>query len=342
VVSNLSGPILLPQWFLLNYPSWLPGYSIVKPLGIAITEFPIHTANLLEEERRRARREGGAAKSNILSQLLEASDSSETQDPKGRQSIPLTDADLRGDLFIFTAAGFDTTANTISYALALLARHPKWQDWLLEEIDQILPQDLNEELDYVNTFPKAIRTMAFMYEVLRLFTPLVHIAKQTRAPQTLQSGDRTYRLPTNTTVYINSVCLHRDPDVWQDLNLPEGEVGAKADAMIFRPSRWINPPGSTLPLYSPPKGTYIPWSTGPRVCPGQKMAQVEFTAIFLTILRRHRVDAVALDGENREDVDRRLDERMEKSISLLTIQMQDIYDVKSDEDGLKLRISTRK
>ncbi len=72
------------------------------------------------------------------------------------------------------------------------------------------------------------------------------------------------------------------------------------------------------------------------------MAQVEFTAIFLTILRRHRVDAVALDGENREDVDRRLDERMEKSISLLTIQMQDIYDVKSDEDGLKLRISTRK
>jgi hypothetical protein len=71
------------------------------------------------------------------------------------------------------------------------------------------------------------------------------------------------------------------------------------------------------------------------------MAQVEFVAIFLTLLRRHRIDAVAIGTESKEQVEKRLDQRLEQSISLLTIQMDNIYDVKGNDDGLKLRISTR-
>ncbi|KAK5166540.1 uncharacterized protein LTR77_008083 [Saxophila tyrrhenica] len=339
VISNIAGPLLLPQWFLLNYPSWAPGYSVLKPLGIAIEEFPIHTDRLLQDERRRAREEGGSSKSNILSQLLEASDSSEKQSAK---SAPLSDRELRGDLFIFTAAGFDTTANTISYAFVLLARYPKWQDWLFEEVDDILPNDPNEELDYIATFPRATRTLAFMLEVLRLFTPLNHIAKQAQTPQPLHTPGKTYWLPANTTMYINVVPLHRDPAVWRGLNLPEGETSAKDDELHFRPNRWTNPSGSAQVLYQPAKGTYVPWSAGPRVCPGQKMGQVEFVAVFLTILRTHRIDAVALGEESKQVMNKRLDARMEKSHSLLTLQMEDIYDVKGEDDGLKLRISRRK
>jgi hypothetical protein len=71
------------------------------------------------------------------------------------------------------------------------------------------------------------------------------------------------------------------------------------------------------------------------------MAQVEFTAVMLTLLRNHRVDAVALEGESRADVDRRLDGIMKESFPILTLQMKGVYDVTGDK-GLKLRLSKRR
>ena len=213
---------------------------------------------------------------------------------------------------------------------------------MLEEIDVIMPVDPAEGLEYVAAFPKAIRLLAFMLETLRLFTPLIHISKQTRTAQTIQTSRGTYWLPPNTTTYINAVALHLDPEVWQDLNLPGDDKGSADDVSRFRPTRWINPEGSTQPLFQPPKGTFVPWSAGPRVCPGQKMAQVEFVAIFLTLLRRHKIEAVALKGEDRAEVDARLDRRMKESVSILTLQMDNIYGVSDSADkGLMLKVSKR-
>ena len=222
VINNMSGPILLPQWLLHNYPSFLPGYLNLSRLGVAVDEFPVLTRGLLDDERQRSRSEGGASKSNILSQLIQASDDPVDTDSKSaseRKSQALTEKELLGNLFIFTAAGFDTTANTISYALVLLARHPEWQDWLIEEVDEILPADREMELDYVTTFGRATRSLAFMFEVLRLFTPLIHISKQTNTDQVLQTPEGAITIPAKTTVYIDTVSLHLDPDVWRNLNL---------------------------------------------------------------------------------------------------------------------------
>ena len=73
------------------------------------------------------------------------------------------------------------------------------------------------------------------------------------------------------------------------------------------------------------------------------MAQVEFVGIFLTLLRRHKISAVALENESREQMDHRLDMRMRDCISILTLQMNNVYDVADSQDkGLKLRISKRR
>ena len=344
VINNVTGPIILPLWFLSSYPSFLPGYQTMKALSYGVREFPVHTMGLLEQERQRSKADGNASRGNIMSQLLQASEQATDADAKGSgsQTKALSEEEIMGNLFVFTAAGFDTTANTVSYAVVLLARYPQWQDWLLEEIDTILSADPTEDLDYVATFPKAARLMAFMFETLRLFTPLIHISKQTRAPLTIQTSDNSYWLPANTTVYINTVALHVDPKVWHHLNLGTNEKGAEDDVWKFRPARWINPPGSQQALFQPPKGAYLPWSGGPRVCPGQKMAQVEFVGIFLTLLRQHRFEAVPLAGESRADVEKRLDTRMRDSISILTLQMKDVYDVSGPEKGLMLRLSKRR
>lgn len=340
VIHNVGGPIILPHWFLSNYPGFLPGSKNLKSLGYAIQEFPTHTMKMLDQERQRsAACKSGEARSNIMSQLLEASKNDTGTSEKGRA---LSDEEMMGNLFIFTAAGFDTTANTLSYATVLLARFPKWQDWLLEEVDSIMPMDItNEQLEYTAVFPKAIRTLAFMLETLRLFTPLIHLSKQTKTPQTIQTSRGNYWLPADTTVYVNTVALGLDPNVWRNLNIGEGHVPSDDDENDFRPTRWINPSGSSQPIYQPSKGAFLPWSAGPRTCPGQKMAQVEFVAVMLTLLKRHRVEASPLDGENESDVNARLDAQMRKSISILTLEMEGVYDAVEDK-GLKLRLKKRR
>lgn len=346
VIESVGGPIILPLWFLRNYPSFLPGHGFMRDLGVAKTEFPVHTTDMLEKERQRSRAEGSATKNNVLSQLIQASEQplgGEVKSAKGASSKALSDEELMGNLFIFTAAGFDTTANTLSYAMVYLARYPKWQDWVLEEIDAILPTSPDDELDYVAIYPKAIRVMAFMMETPRHFSPLVHIAKQAQTPQTIPTSIGSYWIPRNTTLYVDTIALHGNPDLWRGLNAQPDEKLEDGDEWAFRPSRWMNPPGSSQPLFQPPKGAYVPWSAGPRVCPGQKMAQVEFTAIFLTLLRQHRIDAVALPGETRGETDARLDRTMRNSMSVLTITMKDVYDVPAgSEKGLKLGLTRRR
>lgn len=58
---------------------------------------------------------------------------------------------------------------------------------------------------------------------------------------------------------------HLDPEIWNNINFSEGEQASKEDASRFRPSRFVNPPGSQQPLFQPPKGTFVPWYVHPRI-----------------------------------------------------------------------------
>lgn len=182
-----------------------------------------------------------------------------------------------------------------------------------------------------------------------------------RTPQTIAVSHGTYHIPANTSVYINNVALHLDPEVWRDLNQPRSNTGAPqaeaspweaedgtGDESRFRPTRWLNP--DTGAFYQPPRGAFLPWSMGPRVCPGQKMAQVEFTTIFLRILATCRVEAAVLDveengavrKETRKEVNDRLDKHIRSSTALLALQMDGVYNIDEGKaEGLKLKLTRR-
>lgn len=274
VLRGVAGLILLPPWFMRFYPGFLPGYATLKAFYHAQLEFPKHTQAMLDAERERLKGSPEDVKHNILSQLITASS-------KEKKDSALSDAEMRGNLFVFTTAGFETTANTLTYAFVMLARYPEWQEWLCEEIDELLPLDSADEEDqeipdYTTTFPKAQRTMAFLLETLRLFPPLIHINKSTSKEVTLRTSTGTYWLPADITIYVHVVGLHRNPAIWRNLNIQKGESPSEQDEHIFRPTRWLNPEGAPHPLFQPPtKGVlhYMPWSAGPRVCPGQKMGE---------------------------------------------------------------------
>jgi len=356
---NTSGPNIIPMWILQNWPSWFPGAAWLHSIADAKLEFPIHTRAELAREREIAAKTG-ETRNNVMSALIAASErnegvvDTEKGTPDMKKGPALTDQEVVANLYIFTAAGFDTTANTLAYALVLLCRHPQWQDWIITEIDSLIPDPNTTDIDYTSVFPRAYRLQALMLETLRLFPPIVHILKMTQAPQTITTSSAgTFTLPAQSTVCVNSIALHTDPAVWRDLNpntdttpqVPnpdskaEGENTDKTpDELNFRPSRWLDSPTQ---LYHPPKGTYLPWSAGPRVCPGQKMAQVEFVAVILTLFLKHRLEPIRRrigedSGDGKEESDEqvrdRLDALMERSQPILTLEM-DVYDIKKGEEG---------
>lgn len=336
VIDAVAGPIILPKWFLKYYPSKLPGHDFIHSLGYAIDEFPIHTKDLLDQERQRSAA-GDESRNSIVSQLLAASEA----ESKGAQG--LSEAEQIGNLFIFTAAGFDTTANTLAFSFVLLARHPKWQDWLYEEIKEIVPDGDDAELTYATAFPKASRVLACMLETLRHYPPLVHISRQTNVEQVIKTSRGTIHFPAKSTVYIDIASLHLEPSVWRNINLAEGEQASDDDETRFRPSRWVvQSKDGSQSIFTPPRGTYCPCSGGPRICPGQKMAQVEYTAIFLKLFKKYKIHAVARENESREDVERRLEHKLTEAGPVLVLQMKGIFDVGDGEnEGLRLRLCRR-
>ncbi|KAJ5243258.1 uncharacterized protein N7469_001585 [Penicillium citrinum] len=342
VMESVTGPIVIPTCILLNWPFWLPGREFMQQLGIAKREFPMHTEILLNQERQRISENNTALESsNIMSHLLQASNE------QTGESTSLSKDELNGNLFLFTAAGFETTANTLSYAIVLLARYPKWQEWLFEEVDALFPADISENPEYSAIFPQASRLMSVMLETLRLYTPVVHVLRTNEKAQEIKTSEGTIVLPPNSSVVINHIALHLDPEVWPNINrdsdpswvTSDDEQGP--DESIFRPSRWINPIGSPRRIYQPPKGCFLPWGQGPRVCPGQKMGQVEFVAVMLKLLQEHRIDAVPLMEESPRDVEQRLDGLLRNSVPKMTLIMDGIYNIGAT-GGVRMRLTKRK
>jgi Cytochrome P450 len=128
----------------------------LRLLGHAMENLPRYTNALLNRERE-AKIENGQTRTNLLSMMVQLSDQEKSG---GKTGLSLTEAEISGNLFLFSAAGFDTTANTMAYAVTLLAAHPEWQDWIKEEL---LGLDENvENWKYEDTFPKCKRVLAVM------------------------------------------------------------------------------------------------------------------------------------------------------------------------------------
>ena len=155
IISQLIASCFLPPSLLL-----LPIFpKSVRQVGQACVEFPIHTVEMIAKERSMADRAGHS----LMSVMIQVSD----QEKKSVGSkLYLTEEELTGNLFQFTLAGFDTTSNTMAYALTCMAIYPAWQDWVVEEIAAVAKSD---DLDYESTFPKLKRCLALMVRILITF-----------------------------------------------------------------------------------------------------------------------------------------------------------------------------
>jgi cytochrome P450 len=162
ILQNLMATILSEG---LKAPSFLLPKAMQK-LKVATKEFKLYMEEKVEEERKLIDH-GEDDRQNLGTALVRANEKEKAEgahDGNGIRRGVLTDSELYGNLFIFMLAGHETTANTLSYATALLAIHPVVQNWAQEEIDAVL-SDSSEE-DYNTVFPKLVRCMAIMVRLV--------------------------------------------------------------------------------------------------------------------------------------------------------------------------------
>lgn len=185
-----------------------------------------------------------------------------------RESAPaFSDADK---LEIAMAFFFNSSA-TVSSTLA-------WLLWHLA-LDPALQESLHQERRVSRTTgsPTTPLLDACIAETLRMYTP-IHLGRHAREDDEVADGE-TVR--AGTDVISNAWLIHRNPEVWPEPN-------------EFRPARFLG----TRVHWS----EYLPFSMGPRGCPGRTLSYAAIRHIALQVMQRVALEAVVTTGDLLRDV----------------------------------------
>jgi cytochrome P450 len=201
------------------------------------------------------RRRTGEDKGDLLSMLVQT---------RFEDGDSLTDKEIHDQAVTLFFAGHETSANALTWCWYLLARHPEVVARLRAELEAVVgdrPATMADlrRLPYLDQVVK---------ESMRILPPVWVFMKEPVRDTTLGG----YRIPKGVQVMISPYVTQHDPRFW-----PEPDC--------FRPERFAKEN-----LEAIPRGAYIPFSGGSRVCFGKSFAQAELRLIVATMIRR--IDAV--------------------------------------------------
>ncbi|KAG8995052.1 hypothetical protein FRB94_008787 [Tulasnella sp. JGI-2019a] len=286
VIDNLILRVALPPWVWGSQASrdtlaiagiagrgWLGKQA--QHTAVAFSELGKYMQEMLQEELATAPdgRERGTLFRDLVAALVTE-----------KQEIAVGKNDLFGNMFIFLAAGFETTAHALGYALALLALEEAEQQQLYNHINDVL-QDREPVFE---DLPKLNRVQALFQETLRLYPAISELTKfveddvkfsvqaalsdsDVADTTTLNEKDglRTeVFIPRGSEVLLDVLAVHHNPRYWPD-------------PYTFNPDRFMDPKW--------PRNAFLSFSTGARSCMGRRFSETEFTAIITLIIRRYTV-----------------------------------------------------
>jgi cytochrome P450 family 138 len=162
---------------------------------------------------------------------------------------PMTRDEIADELITMLAAGHETTATTLAWAIERLRRHPELLNRLVADLD---------------TGSEEVLT-ATIFEVLRTRPVIDTTFRQVKAP-TLQIG--TWTIPQGQTIVASIGLLHADESVYHD-------------AARFDPNRFMT--------RRPDPAEWIPYGGGARRCIGAAFATMEMRVVLRTLLRDYAI-----------------------------------------------------
>lgn len=175
----------------------------------------------------------------------------------------LTPQEVFDQCMVTFQAGHDTTTSGLLWWSWLMASHPEAAQRAAAEVDAVLG-------GATPTAEDATRLpwlQATLKEALRLYPPApVLMSRRTTAPIVLGG----WSVPKGSMLRLTPWVLHRDVQLF-----PQADQ--------FLPERFLD---SAPPI---PKGAWMPFGAGPRVCIGQHFAQLETALLAAMLLQRYRL-----------------------------------------------------
>jgi cytochrome P450 len=212
---------------------------------------------LLYAEIERRRRSGERGE-DLLSLLLDARDEDGSE---------LSERHVRDHLMTMLFAGHDTTTATVAFLFYELARAPRWDARLAAERAGLPDEPTAADLMAGLEGPLPLLEQA-IEETLRLYPPAWIGPRRCVEPFELAG----YAVPKGALVNYSSWASHRLPDVWEAPH-------------AFRPERFGREARKAIP-----RGAYVPFGGGSRICIGMRFGQLEIRTIAARVLRDFRLE----------------------------------------------------
>lgn len=166
-----------------------------------------------------------------------AQDSKENMDRSLRRDIlsvaldsgNFTDNMLENHLLTFLAAGHETTATSMTWAIYALCLYPQVQQRLREEVRASLPIGTASSANGVPVTAELVDSLPYLHavcnEVFRVYPP-AGLTRRVAAKDTSILGQH---IPKGTAIAISMRAVNISKELW-------GE-----DAFVFDPERWMKP-----------------------------------------------------------------------------------------------------
>jgi retinoid hydroxylase len=212
---------------------------------------------------------------------------------RGAGGEEFTDTEIRDQVMTLMFAGHDTSTSTLTFMLHELARHPEVTRRLHEEQHSVLQGQTPTALQLDKGMPYLDMVLD---EVLRLYPP-AWIGPRRVVREFEFSG---CTVPKGAYLNYCSWASHRLPEVF-----PQPEA--------FIPERFTRERKAALP-----RGAYVPFGGGSRICIGKRFGQTEVKLVATKLLQHLRIES--LPGRT------------------MTIRQMPTL---SPKDGLKMRIEPR-
>jgi cytochrome P450 len=218
----------------------LPVFKKFRNASLDLHEFALA---LIEE-----RKAEGVDKEDLLSFLINSG---------------MTPQQISDEVLTIILAGFETTANTLSWIFSYLNSNKDIYDLVIEESSNII-----NSKNFLEDVNKSEILNGVLKETLRLNPSLWILPRM--AAQDVTIGE--YFIPKGSNVILSPYVTHRDGSIYKDPNK-------------FVPSRWYGDFEKTLP-----RGSYIPFSGGPRKCIGDEFASLEMKIILVIFSSLFRIN----------------------------------------------------
>ncbi|KAJ7108701.1 cytochrome P450 [Mycena epipterygia] len=294
--EHLFTKVLTPEWlYALSERIYIPFIGpIVKDTKDAYEAMKLHMLDLVSLSRAWVV-EGKVSNmdAGLLRNLVEANMTQEDEDSVHSHKS-LTDDELLSNSFAFLLAGHETSAHSVSFAVALLALYPDVQRKIYEEVLELWPSGsptTASTSSYKESMPKLPYTLAAFQETIRLFPAIVRLSKLVHADTSIKA----HRFATNSEGEIHdiqefSVPVAKGSIVMLDiLGLHMNPMYWGRDVSEFKPERFLDTDSYRWPRDACKCGAVVAFSAGPRNCIGQRFALTESVCLIANLVRNYTI-----------------------------------------------------